>query len=67
MAAQTSAERVAAHRERSKTEGKENADREAYVAREVAVSASQGCDLERTEHYARWRWDCVQDGTVAAL
>jgi hypothetical protein len=64
---QSSAERVAAHRERQKIDAVESAALEDYVAREVAISASQGCDLERTEAYARWRWQGVQDGLIASL
>ena len=63
----TPAEKQSAYRERLKQEQSLHIALEAYVGRELAISRAQGCNLERTQSYARWRWAGVQDGTIASL
>lgn len=78
----TSAEKMAALRARQKEAEEAQAAEDAYVEREVAITrhmietgALKDLDrdgnglrrLEKSEAYARWRWQGVQDGSIAAL
>jgi hypothetical protein len=78
----TSAEKMAALRERQKAAQAASAAEDAYVAREVAITkhqldTGQAKDVDadgqslhrlaRSEAYARFRWEGVADGSIAAL
>lgn len=70
--AKSSAERVAAMRERQKISKARDAGEEAYVAKMMLLPTIVGPDglenaQKRQEEYARWRWAGVQSGEVGTL